>query len=201
MQALPNRYEFEMKSSCGVCQKQYDRCHCRPQFASPYIENYKRVCLYREERVSGKMILAAKDRNNRLLYGFLADEMAKSVQTLAQKADVIVYIPCAEQTYRKKGFDHGKELAKALGERLELPVKDCFVRKKGKEQKNLGAKERLDNSKESLFPKKAGKAQIEGKRVLLVDDVMTTGASALVASVHLQELGAEAIDFVSFGSR
>ena len=43
--------------------------------------------------------------------------------------------------------------------------------------------------------------KVKGRRVLVVDDIMTTGASSLVASIYLHEMGAESIDFVSFGSR
>ena len=69
------------------------------------------------------------------------------------------------------------------------------------EQKRLDAKGRLENSKASLLVQKDVRQKVQGKRVLLVDDIMTTGASSLVASVHLDELGATSIDFVCFGSR
>lgn len=195
------KYEQEKKKTCGVCHGRYDACQCRPQFASPYIASYRRVTYYSEERVSGRLVLEAKSRANRELNGFLASEMALCAKMQGVSSDVIVYVPCSEHSYMKKGFDHGAQLANALGRRMGIPVVNCLVRKKGSEQKKLGAAERLDNCKESLFAKRGAEKRIAGKRVLLVDDIMTTGASALVASVHLNEMGADRIDFLSFGGR
>ena len=131
----------------------------------------------------------------------MASEMAECATHRGFSVDVITFIPCSEHSFAKKGFDHGKLLAKALGKRMQLPIADCFVRGKGNEQKQLGAVERLENSKNTLFPKKNAKKALAGKRVLLVDDILTTGASALVASVYLNEMGAEEICFLSFGGR
>ena len=195
------RYEKERKRPCAICGYRYDRCRCLPQFASPYIKGYARLTHYSEESAAGQLILAAKDRANGELYDFLASEMAICAKQNGFAPDVIAYIPCSEHSFAKKGFDHGKRLAKALGKKMHLPTADCFVRRMGSEQKTLGAALRLENSKNTLFPKKGGEKAVAGKRVLLVDDILTTGASALVASVHLNELGADEICFLSFGGR
>ena len=199
--ACRNRYEFEEKTLCRVCQKTYDRCDCRPQFASPFVGNYRRVAYYREERVSGRLILAAKDCTDRRLTAFLADRMVSVCQEGGFSPEVVTYIPCSGESYRRKGFDHGRVLAQAVAKRLSLPCVGCFKRKKGAEQKQLDAKARLENSKASLLVQKDVRQKVQGKRVLLVDDIMTTGASSLVASVHLDELGAQSVDFICFGSR
>ncbi len=195
------KYQNEKKKVCAICHRRYGDCLCRPQFASPYIEGYARVAHYSEDSTAGRLILSAKDRANGRLYGFLAEEMALCAEKHGFVPDVIAYIPCSEHSFAKKGFDHGAHLAHALGARWGRPVVDCFVRRKGNEQKQLGAALRLENSKNTLFPKKRAEKKIVGKRVLLVDDIMTTGASSLVASVHLNEMGAAHIDFIAFGGR
>ncbi len=195
------RYENEKKRTCPICRRRYDYCHCLPQFASPYIAGYARVAHYSEESAAGRLVLSAKDRTNSDLYDLMATEMASLAQKRGFTPDVIVYVPCSERSFVRKGFDHGRHLARALGAKLEKPVADCFVRGKGSEQKQLGAAERLENSKNSLSPKRNAEKAVAGRRVLLVDDVMTTGASALVASVYLHEMGATHIDFIAFGGR
>ena len=196
-----NRYENEARLPCGVCHRPYDRCDCRPQFASPFIEHYARVSHYRDSLVAGKLVLAAKDRQNRQLSAFLAKQMAQVVRASGLRPELVTYVPCSEESRRKKGFDHGKQLAEALTKELSLPLVCCFTRKRGKEQKKLDAAKRLANSKDSIRARKGAAEKVKGKRVLLIDDIMTTGASALVASVHLDEMGAKSIDFVCFGSR
>ena len=196
-----NRYENEKNLRCGVCHRHYRECDCRPEFASMYIQNYLRVAHYREDRVAGKLVLAAKDRAHRPLNDFLAGEMAEAVKARGVQAQVICYIPCSDESYRKRGFDHGKQLAQALGRKLDLPIVDCFVRKSGKAQKDLNARQRLENAKNSLSCQKKAASLIKDRHVLLIDDIMTTGASALVASVHLDEMGAKTVDFVSFSGR
>ena len=195
------RFAYEEKHRCSVCGQAYRACHCKPQFASPYIENYMRYSYYREERVVGRMALAAKDREDRHLNRFMAQRLAEVVTKRGITADVIVFVPCADESFVRAGYDHGGLLAKALGKQLSLPIADCFHRRRGSAQKKLGAAERLANSKSSLLPRTNAADLVRGKRVLLLDDIMTTGASALVASVHLHEMGAKTIDFVCFGSR
>ena len=116
-------------------------------------------------------------------------------------ADVVTYIPCARDSYEKKGFDHGAILAKKLGDKLGLATVSALVCKKGQPQKTMQAEMRLENSKKRLSARKGAAKKIAGKRVLLVDDIMTSGASALVASIYLNELGAQSVDFVCFGGK
>ena len=195
------KYEREKKTACPICHMRYGSCRCRAQFASPFIDEYVGVTHYREDMVSGKLILFAKDRPNRALSDFLAHEMVQILREREIGVQVVTFVPCSEQSLRKKGFDHGEELAKALSKRLGIPMVACFWRENGTAQKQLSAEQRLDNSKKSLVVLKKSADKIKGKHVLLIDDIMTTGASALVASVHLNELGAEKIDFLCFGRR
>ena len=156
---------------------------------------------YREENVAGKLVLAAKDLSAKKLNAFLASEMEKVLRKREYKPDVITYVPCSNESFGKKGFDHGEELAKALGMALGVPVAKCFVCSGGKTQKNLSAEARLANSRDAIRPRKKIRESVEGKNVLLVDDVLTTGASALVASVYLKDNGAKKVHFTSFGAR
>lgn len=199
--ACRNRYHRERFITCSVCHLKYDECTCRPRFASPYIDHYTKVMKYSESNAAGKLILAAKDVSSGKLSDFLASEMRSALQKRAFCPDVITYVPCSDESFGKKGFDHGEKLARALGSAMDVPVKKCFVCVGGKTQKNLSAQARLDNSRNSIRPHKKIREAVDGKKVLLVDDVLTTGASALVASVHLKDNGAAIINFVSFGAR
>ncbi len=194
-------YGEERHIACPICHKTYDRCTCLPQFASPYIQSYTRVARYREMSAVGKMLLRAKSSSAGRLYSFLAEEMEKVLKNRGISADLVTYIPCSYDSLEKKGFDHGALLAKALGKRLGLPVVATLVCNKGQAQKTMKAEWRLENSKKRLAPRKGSAKRIAGKRVLLLDDIMTSGASSLVASIYLNELGAQSVDFVCFGGK
>lgn len=196
-----NRYAREKFITCSVCHLKYDECTCRPRFASPYIDHYVKVMKYREENAAGRLILAAKDVSAGQLNAFIASEMKNAINKQGLKPHVITYVPCSDESFAKKGFDHGEKLAKALGNALGIPVVKCFTCVGSKTQKNLSAKARLDNSRDSIRSRKNIRKAVEGKSVLLVDDVLTTGASALVASVYLKDADADRINFVSFGAR
>ncbi|MBE6639085.1 MAG: ComF family protein [Ruminococcaceae bacterium] len=196
-----DRYLRERKVECAICHKRYDFCTCRPRFASPYIENYVKVLRYREESAAGRILLTAKDLPNAGLNRFIAGEMAEVICKRGIKADLVTFIPCSDASFCKKGFDHGEELAKMLAKQLKIPWASCFKVSAGSQQKQLSAEERLTNSRNSITPNRKIKDRVEGKRVLLVDDILTTGASALVSSVYLNDNGASSVVFVSYGSK
>ncbi len=197
-----NRYARERFMPCSVCHMKYEDCTCRPRFASPFIEGYARVMKYRDENVAGRLVLAAKDLPAPRLNAFLASEMAKVIRKREFKPDIVTFVPCSDDSFCKKGFDHGEELAKALSEALGIPLVKCFESvSTGKTQKQLSAEARLANSRDAIRSRKRIEVLIQGKNVLLMDDILTTGASALVASVYLKDNGAKKVDFVSFGAR
>ncbi|MBR0576670.1 ComF family protein [Proteiniclasticum sp. BAD-10] len=104
--------------------------------------------------------------------------------------DVLTYAPSSPKSQKLLGFDHGALFAREVGIQLKLPVWSCF--RHGKlEQKALDREERKENAKNiALLPEV--QQQLKGKRLLILDDVLTTGATVDRCVALLEEAGGEA---------
>ena len=109
---------------------------------------------------------------------------------------VIVPVPVHISRKVQRGYNQAEIIARSLGERVGLPVAaDAVIRKaKTKAQKDLSPEERRKNL-EKAFTK--GKNPFPWKRVLLVDDIYTTGSTADAVSRVLKECGAQEIYLLS----
>jgi ComF family protein len=107
--------------------------------------------------------------------------------------DLIVPVPLHESRERERGFNQAFLLAEALGKMRGEPVcKDAIYMKKPTiDQTRLGRQGRFKNLKGSFNTRNG--INLNGKRILLIDDVLTTGATADDCARALKEAGAEAV--------
>lgn len=111
------------------------------------------------------------------------------------KIDVLIPVPLTKKKENKRGFNQAFLIAKSLGELLNLPVLDRSVLKKeGKVQKELDVHEREKNSKKSFIL--SGNI-VQSKRVLIVDDVFTTGNTVHSIAGLLKKAGCEKVYFTT----
>ena len=90
--------------------------------------------------------------------------------------DLIVPVPISSLHRLERGFNQSFLLAWELAQILNRPVVDCLKRKSGEfSQASLSKKQRILFSKNSVFVKE--ETYLQGKSVLIVDDVMTTGST------------------------
>ena len=94
---------------------------------------------------------------------------------LAQQIDVIVPVPLHQTRFRKRGYNQSEEFAKGLSGQLDRPVDttSLFRTRSTETQTRKSKLLRWENVKEVF----AASRSVDGKRVLLVDDVITTGAT------------------------
>ncbi len=106
--------------------------------------------------------------------------------------DVIIPIPLHPKRLRDRGYNQSALLARELGRQLQLPVaEDLLVRTRATApQVGLDALQRQENVRNAF---RCVGPIAETKRVLLVDDVCTTGATLAAAAVALRDGGAQTI--------
>jgi len=108
---------------------------------------------------------------------------------LDQRFDVIVAMPMHWRKQWERGFNQAELLAKPVAKRHGVKLATNLRRKRQtKAQAGLTEAQRLANVKDSFLIRRS--EEINGKRVLLVDDVFTTGATLRAAAAALKKAGA-----------
>jgi ComF family protein len=103
--------------------------------------------------------------------------------------DIVIAMPMHWRKRLERGFNQAELLAKPIAKLYGLRLSSDLLQKRyGKAQASLSAKERHENLKDSF--RVAHAQRIAGKRILLVDDVITTGATLRAASAALKAAGA-----------
>ncbi|NLM47095.1 MAG: ComF family protein [Firmicutes bacterium] len=118
--------------------------------------------------------------------------MAAQVRSCAWPAcEAVVPVPLHPERLRERGYDQALLLARTVAKVLQLPVSSCLLRcENTASQTTLAAKARWNNVR-GVFGLQPG-VTVPG-RVLLIDDLLTTGATAHYASETLLAGGAEAV--------
>jgi competence protein ComFC len=123
---------------------------------------------------------------------FLADVLARQARPALAGAswDLIVPVPLHPLKMRHRQFNQAERLARCLGHELALPVNARVVRRVQftETQTKLSRSQRADNVHSAFAPRRAG--ELHGQRVILVDDVMTTGATTSACAKALRQAGA-----------
>lgn len=117
-------------------------------------------------------------------------------QIQRRNPEVLVPVPLHPARQRQRGYNQAEVFAEKLAEEMELPMNARLIRrvKKTKRQKELGPAERRKNLEGAFALAKPG--QMKYCRILLVDDIYTTGSTVDAIASLLKVNGAEQVDFV-----
>lgn len=162
---------------------------CRNKLVCPLVirlgtyEGPLRVACLRAKKALQEPILVALAR-------LLVEEYSDALMSV--EPDVLIPIPQYWWPRWSQFHNPAAVLATVVGRMLSLSVNDGALRRirRTKEQKGLSATARADNQKNSL---RVAGASVRGQRVLIVDDVMTTGATSNEAARELKKAGADVV--------
>ncbi|MBX2807431.1 MAG: ComF family protein [Cellvibrionaceae bacterium] len=169
---------------CGECLRQ-----------TPAYDNVCAPFLY--QAPLSQLIITLKNQGTGITAKVLGALLRQAVtQYYAQHSlrlpDAIMPIPLHWQRRWQRGFNQAEILSRALSRKLMLPHYNLLQRvTQGDEQKNLKRRQRLRNLQDSFTLQKP--SQVAGKSIALVDDVMTTGATANTVAKCLKHAGADTV--------
>ena len=142
--------------------------------------------------MASRVIFKLKDKESAELYAYLARELAPKIAEqlvrLGQTPEnpVLIWAPRSRKSLRERGFDQSKGLCTALACELGMPKPIKMVhRTGGSVQKMLGQEQRAKNAFAAYEAVPKHCANLKGKCVILIDDVVTTGStlSAVAAKI------------------
>lgn len=136
------------------------------------------------------------------LAAMMGDALARLVNrdsVLGGRRALVVPVPTTAERLRSRGYNQAELLAKRLAEVRDLPMREALRRPEARpSQTSLTPAERLENVRGAFESTGAGDV-VRGAHVLLVDDVLTTGATASEAAVQLDLMGAQSVTVLTYG--
>lgn len=143
---------------------------------------------FRFEEAAKELVYRLKYQSDRTVARFLALQMAGMIDR--SKFDLITYVPSDGASLRRRGYNQAQLLARELAKLTSLEYDETLLRTKHSPQTRLNRQERLAMIKNNfvVLP-----THIENKRILIVDDVLTTGATLSECSRVLKDAGARVV--------
>jgi competence protein ComFC len=127
------------------------------------------------------------------LGGWFATQLAEVAKRHAPTADVVVSVPLHRQRERERGYNQADLIARPLARRLHLPYRPVLLmRTKPRPDKHILSLTERWESVRGAFATREG-SRVDNLRVLLVDDVMTTGATLDSCAKALRQAGAKSV--------
>ncbi|MEM9513616.1 MAG: phosphoribosyltransferase family protein [Actinomycetota bacterium] len=132
------------------------------------------------------VLLGFKYRNRRQVARHLAGCIVNRLLVSGDlgRIDVVTWAPTSRRRRRERGFDQGEMLARYVARQLGRPVRPLLQRSDEPTQTGRSRRQRLDGVHFRAHPR------VAGRTVLVIDDVVTTGATLRAATAALEAAGA-----------
>ncbi|MGD8485759.1 MAG: phosphoribosyltransferase family protein [Chloroflexota bacterium] len=141
---------------------------------------------------------AFKYRGERRLSVPLSRALAERWQQAGRGGELVTWVPVHASRRRERGFDQAEELARAMAAELGLPAVRCLERRqRTTAQHALGQAQRASNTAGAFVLEEGLHEHIAGRWVIVVDDIMTTGATLGGCARALLAGGAAAVSAVT----
>ena len=147
------------------------------------------------------LVLSLKYYGNTYMSRYIGQVMRDKLEFEQLSADYIIPVPLHKKRMRIRGFNQAEKIASYLSECTNIPIIDCI--KRNRNTKRLYALNKFQREKElkNAFEVKEDSEKIIGKRIILVDDIFTTGTTVNEISKKLKIYGVDEIIVLTFLTR
>lgn len=165
-------------------------------YASPLFGQLYTLFAYSKGNHTAQMIHAFKYGGYGQAAQVFAELLYRKHQLDSAAYDLILAVPINHKRLLERGYNQTLLIARALGKRLNLPYSDKYIvcTKVKRAQAHLSKLERLGNPQTAFALAEKKHKALQDKRILLVDDVLTTGATLMAMMDLLEKAGAASVD-------
>lgn len=199
-EACQKEWEDACRAECGVCHKRLSRCRClTEELSRAHVADLGKLVYYRsgdKSSVSNRVIFSIKNNRDRRTAIWLALQMREHAERIAERDGkenmLITYVPRQARAIHESGTDQARELASALSRLTGIECLRTVGRARGRAavQKKLSPAQRISNAKKTYQPIAKALRRVRGRTVILIDDIVTTGATAAACTRLLRKMGA-----------
>lgn len=184
---LPFAYSSGPDALCGACTQ-----------TPPPFDRARAALVYNGG--SAGLVLALKHGDRTGLARVMAGMMARAAAPMLAERPILVPVPLHARRLRARRFNQAALLARALARSADLPVITAALARLRDTpmSRGMSRRQRAENVRGTIRVRSGAAARIKGAHILLVDDVMTTGATAEACARALRRAGARRIDIVTF---
>jgi len=177
-----DKLENACEKTCHKCGSIPCACNAPNEFDSVYA-----ALFFDDENVSNAVY-----EFKRTGMSNLAEYTAEIVCSYIDKADLVVGVPMGNRKQRKRGHNQADILARCIGERLDIKIEKNILYKidTKEEQHHFTEKERAGRVMNLFY---GSNKDLNGKTIILCDDVMTTGSTLNRCSELLKKMGADKV--------
>ena len=187
-QLLP-RIRLPLCQRCGATVSEGNLCRSCINYPLT-IDGIRSVFLF--QSTVRQAILQLKYRHLKTIAAPLGQLLAEHLSSHPLKGEMLVPVPLHPKRLRERGYNQASLLAKELGQHAGLPIVEeplVRVRDTVSQARTASAIERRRNVKDAFVCHQG----LEGKQVLLIDDVCTTGATLDACATALKAAGASSV--------
>ncbi len=180
---------------CDRCRNKITMCY--DSFDVDYADSFVAYCYYEgkiRHAIRKFKITAAGNSYYAFAFGIV---QALRRNNLTDGIEAVVYIPMTDEDYEERGYNQVELMAKEIHHLLKIPVCNALKKRRmTKSQKSLNAAERKTNVTDAFEINSS--VNIEGKKLLVIDDLCTTGNTLSEACRILKKAGASQIIAAAF---
>ncbi len=192
-------WESEKTAQCPECRRRVNECGCQPKYnKSRTVDSFRTLSFYDSDNVK-KLIKTVKTDRDPALEALLGRDLSSLIMRYYKiDGDCVVAYPNRDRiSVKKYGFDHARLLCKKVSEYTGVPVYPYIKHRHTRQQKTLSAKERGYNAVRSYYIPDRYRDLLKNKRVIFIDDVVTTGATSVVCASLCKAAGASGFSVFS----